>query len=253
MTFSVLFGLVVGSFLNVIITRLPAGKSIVHPRSQCPQCFSPIVWYDNLPVLSFLFLRGKCRDCRRKIPIQYPVVELLTALLFLAVVQTKGFSWQIILRDWVVFSILISISMIDLKHRIIPDVLSYGGWAFCLITSFFVPDIGFQSSLIGGVVGFGLFFGFSWLYFQLTGRDGMGGGDIKLVGMLGAYLGASSLLTVIFFSSVAGSLVGGIYLLTQKKRGEGLKTAIPYGPFLVLGAFVYYFLGKVWLQYMIPI
>ena len=175
------------------------------------------------------------------------------ALSFLAVAIFNDYDWLTIFRDWILFSVLIAIAVIDIHHQIIPDELSLGGWVFALVTVFLDENLAFRDALLGGLIGFGVFFTFSYLYFQLTKREGMGGGDIKLMGFLGSALGYQSLWSIIFLSSVIGSLFGAFLLLFSKNESGGLKTAIPFGPFLVLGAVLYYFLGNVWLQYMTPI
>ncbi len=249
---AVVSGLVVGSFVNVIIARLPERQSLVHPRSRCPGCGAKIAWYDNIPVLSYLLLRGKCRHCKSRISVRYPVVELLTALLFLATKIRFGWSLALILRDWPFVTLLVAITFIDLAHRIIPDRLSLPGLAIGLATSWMVSEPGWPLSLAGAALGFGVFFFFAWLYERMTGRSGLGGGDIKLLAMLGAFLGPEGVITVIFASSVIGSVVGiSGGLLSKEKNLMGV--AIPYGPFLVIGALYYYLLGDlIWLPFTIP-
>lgn len=253
--FVVLFGLSIGSFLNVVIARLPERKSLVRPPSQCPKCSYRLRWFDNIPVLSYLLLRGKCRSCRSPITIRYPVVELLTGLLFIAVKIRFGLSPLLIIRDLPFVSILVAVTFIDLETRLIPDPLSLGGLALGLGTAFFTPSLGIILSLGGAALGFGLFYAIAWFYQWRSGRAGMGGGDIKLLAMLGAFLGPYGVITTIFVSSVLGSVLGLTYAWISRKRegGQGslMKVSLPYGPFLVVGALYTYLLGDLlWSPFM---
>jgi leader peptidase (prepilin peptidase)/N-methyltransferase len=253
--FVTLFGLLIGSFLNVVIARLPDRKSLVRPPSRCPKCGYSLRWYDNVPVLSYLFLWGKCRSCRAPITIRYPVVELLTALLFLAVKIRFGLSFLLCMRDLPFVAILIAITFIDLETRLIPDPLSLGGLVLGLATAYFTPSLGLLSSIEGAALGFGLFYAIAWYYQWRTGRAGMGGGDIKFLAMLGAFLGPLGVLTTIFVSSVLGTILGLTYAWISRKQsgGEGslMKVSLPYGPFLVVGALYTYLLGDlVWSPFM---
>lgn len=251
------FGLLIGSFLNVVIYRLPRRQSLFHPRSACPNCSRPIRWYENIPVLSYLFLRAKCAGCSAKISFRYPLVELLTAVLFLAAYLKFGWGWYLVYRDFPFICLLISICFIDLDHRIIPDRLSLSGLILGLVTAFFVPDVRFLGAFFGAVVGFLAFYIPAFLYERLTGRMGLGGGDIKFLAMLGAFVGVSGVFTTIFVSSILGSIVG-ITLGIIQRRGKGasdrpelLKVSIPYGPFLVVGGLYSYLLADViWSPFM---
>jgi leader peptidase (prepilin peptidase)/N-methyltransferase len=248
-------GLLIGSFLNVVIARLPERKSLSKPGSRCPKCGYSLRWYDNIPVLSYLALRGRCRSCRDPITIRYPVVELLTALLFLAVKLRFGASWLLLVRDFPFVAILIAITFIDLETRLIPDPLSLGGLVLGLATAAFTPGLGIVSSLLGAAIGFGVFYAIAWFYQWRTGRAGMGGGDIKFLAMLGSFLGPLGVLTTVFVSSVAGTLIGLTYAWFTRKRegGEGslMKVSLPYGPFLVIGALYAYLLGDLlWSPFM---
>ncbi len=237
-----IFGLIIGSFLNVVIVRLPKNKSVIKPRSQCVHCKHKIPWYDNIPVLSYIFLLGRCRKCRKKISIRYPLIEILTALLFVAAQVNFGWSGLLVFRDFPFLAMLVVISFIDLEHRIIPDELSLGGLALGLGTSYWVPELGVLSSLLGAAIGFVLFYGIAWTYLNMRGHSGMGGGDIKLLAMLGSFLGPSGVMTTVLVSSTLGSVIGVIWAMSQKKKNF-MKVAIPYGPFLVIGALSYYLLG----------
>ena len=250
--FAVALGLIVGSFINVVIARLPAGKSIATPGSRCVHCRKPIRWFDNIPVLSYLALRGKCRSCHKRISLRYPVVELLVAFLFLAARSRYGFDAVMLLRDWPLMAAFVAIVFIDIDHRIIPDQLSLGGLVVGLLTSWAVPGLGVVSSVAGAALGYGLFFIFSWAYERSTGRVGLGGGDVKLLAMFGAFFGPASILTILIVSSISGSLVGIGYGWVTRKSSL-LKLAIPFGPFLVFGALYYYFLGELqWFAMGLP-
>lgn len=234
-----LFGLIIGSFANVCILRIPARESIVWPGSRCPRCEAPIVWYDNIPLLSWTLLRGRCRSCQGPISFRYFVVELLTGLVAVAVYERVGLGF-----DWLVLfafvTALLIITVIDLDHRIIPDVISLPGIVVGLILSL-RGDPGPVSSAVGILSGGGLLFAVAWGYAAATGREGMGGGDIKLLGMIGGFLGWAAVPFTLLVSSLAGSIVG---LSLMWWTGSDSKYAIPFGPFLALGAVVYVFAGE---------
>lgn len=245
-----IFGLIVGSFVNVVVARLPQGESVIRPRSRCPSCRSPIAAYDNIPLLSYLLLRGKCRNCQAAISARYPLIELMTALLFLAAEIRWGWSPLLWIRDWPFIAILVAITFIDLDHRLIPDPLSLGGLVLGILTCWLNPAhaeaIGWLSSLSGAALGFGVFFLLAWVYEKLSGRAGLGGGDVKLLAMLGAFLGPGGVWMTILLSSVLGSVIGISWAWFEKKSADPqdfMKVAIPYGPFLVIGGLYYYFLG----------
>jgi leader peptidase (prepilin peptidase)/N-methyltransferase len=257
----VVLGLIVGSFLNVVIHRVPRKLSIVSPGSRCPSCSTPIRWYDNLPVLSYLLLAGKCRKCKTRISPRYPLIELMTGLLFVAARARHGADWLLLVRDFPFLSILVAVTFIDLDHRIIPNVLSYPGTVLGLATAFLDPRLGTASlitfglwdtqslpmiaavrSLEGAGLGFALFYGLARGYQAATGRAGMGGGDVKLLTLIGAFLGPMGVIITILISSVMGSVVGLAWALITRRRNL-MTTAIPYGPFLVVGALYYYLFG----------
>lgn len=237
--FAVLFGLAIGSFLNVLIHRIPLGKSIVTPPSSCPHCGARLRVYDNIPILSYLILRGKCRSCRCPISPQYPIVEGMTAALSLALFIKFGPTLQYILF-FLFCAALEVISLIDLHHRIIPDVLSLPGLFCGLAAALLLGHISFISSLVGAIAGGGSLLLVAFVYERLTGRTGMGGGDIKLLAMIGAWLSAWSLPLVVLIASLVGALTGLAFILAS---GEGLRTRIPFGPFLSLAAVIYLFFG----------
>jgi leader peptidase (prepilin peptidase)/N-methyltransferase len=246
--FVIAFGLVIGSFLNVVIARLPHGESVIHPRSRCPSCSKPIAWYDNFPVLSYLLLRGKCRSCSAQISVRYPVVELLCALLFLAVATKFPPSWLLVARDWPFVAMLLAITFIDIDHRIIPDELSLGGLVLGLLTAWWVPGFGLWNAVFGALLGYGVFFLMSWFYYRWKGKIGLGGGDVKLLAMMGAFLGPIGVFHVVLISSIVGSVIGISYGFILQRRGQAdslMAVAIPFGPFLVIGALYVYLLGDV--------
>jgi leader peptidase (prepilin peptidase)/N-methyltransferase len=241
LVFAIVFGLCLGSFLNVCIYRIPLKKSIVFPPSSCPQCHEKIRFYDNIPLVSYILLRGKCRQCGSAIPLHYPVVEAVTGLLSAALFMRLGLSPQYFL--FLLFTAsLVTISFIDLHHKIIPDVISLPGILVGLGVSFlnFTP-VSWLDSLIGILGGGGFLYLVAVLFEWLTGREGMGGGDVKLRAMIGAWMGWIALPFIILISSISGTLIGGASLLMARK---GVRTRIPFGPFLGLGALIYFFFGR---------
>ncbi len=233
------FGAIVGSFLNVCIYRIPAGVSIVFPASRCPACSSPLRWYHNIPIFSYLFLGGKCAYCAGKISPRYPMVEMLNGLLFVLVFSYFGIS-LISLVFFLFISALVVITFIDLDHQIIPDVISLPGIVVGFCCSFLLPWLSWQNSLYGILLGGGSLFAVATTYKLLTKKEGMGGGDIKLLAMVGAFLGWKAILPIIFFSSLAGTVVG-VPLMFIK--GENGRFAIPFGPFLAGASIFYLFWG----------
>lgn len=233
-----MFGSIIGSFLNVVILRLPdPDASIAFPPSHCPKCKNRLNWYENIPLLSYLALRGRCSHCKVSISAQYPIVELLTGLLTVAVVANFGLSLTA-LGFFVFCAALVTIIWIDLHHQIIPDVISLPGIIFGFTFSFVSTFVTWQDSLIGLLAGGGIFYAVSYSYYLLRRQEGLGGGDIKLLAMLGAFLGWQSLLFIIFASSVTGTIVGLFAMRSQKKGGA---TRIPFGPFLALSGLFYLF------------
>jgi leader peptidase (prepilin peptidase)/N-methyltransferase len=235
------FGLVIGSFLNVCIFRLPESKSIIHPRSMCPGCNSFIKYYDNIPVLSYILLGGKCRNCRMPISLRYPAVEALSGFTALAVFMKFGLSSEGIVY-FIFISALIVITFIDIDHRIIPDVMSLPGIpAGFLAAAFLIPSMGWKASLIGILAGGGTLFAVAWIYTLITKKEGMGGGDIKLLAMIGAFVGLKGVLFTIFAASATGTIAGVAVML---KTSKGMKLAVPFGPFLSIGTILYIFFGS---------
>ena len=233
-----LAGACIGSFLNVLIHRLPREESIVRPGSRCPACGRPIPPWENIPLASFLLLGGRCKGCGSGISLRYPFVEAFTAAGFALLAYHNGMGFPL-LRDLVFFSLLVPITFIDIDHRIIPDELSLGGLAAGLILSF-LPGGDWIGSVLGGVVGGGILFGTAFAYEKFAGREGMGGGDIKLIAMIGAFLGWKGALLTIFCASLLGTAGG---LIAMRKGSEGLKTAVPFGPYLCAAALIARFLG----------
>lgn len=237
--FSFVLGAVIGSFLNVLIHRLPEERSIVSPASHCPQCGHSIRFYDNIPLFSYLLLRGRCRDCGGSISGRYPIVEVLTAALSLLIYWKFGLSLQYLCVLVFVCS-LIAITFIDLDHQIIPDVISLPGIPIFFLAAVFIMDLRFRDAFLGLLIGGGVLYIIAYGYELMTKREGMGGGDIKLLAMIGAFLGWQSLLFVLLVSSFAGAAVGISIMIV---KGRDMKYAVPFGPFLSLGAVAYLFFG----------
>jgi leader peptidase (prepilin peptidase)/N-methyltransferase len=232
-------GACIGSFLNVCIFRIPAGRSIVFPPSACPRCGTAIRALDNVPLLSWVWLRGRCRHCRAPISGRYPLVELLTGLMALGILLRFG--WQPLTAVYFAFgAALIAITFIDLDHQIIPDVITLPGIPLALLGSLLVPEVTGWDAVIGVLAGGGSLYLVALGYRLLTGADGMGGGDIKLLAMIGALVGWQGVLFTIFFSSALGTLVGLAYILATRRTA---KARIPFGPFLAVGAMAYLFVG----------
>ena len=232
----VTFGLVIGSFLNVVIARLPQRRSLWAPRSSCPECGYQIAWYDNIPLLSFAALRGRCRACAARIPWRYPLVEAATAALFLL-------AWIVFAGDLAGFAMaaiflaaLVAITVIDLRHQIIPDAITLPGIVVGLAASFAAGRISWLESLVGVLLGGGVF-----VVIILVSRGGMGGGDLKLGAMLGAFLGWQALLVALFVAVMLGG-ISAVALLLSGRLAR--KDAIPFGPFLALGGAVALFWGR---------
>ena len=235
-----LLGLCIGSFLNVCIYRLPLSKSISKPsRSVCPDCGSIIRFYDNIPVVSYFLLKRRCRHCGFIIPFRYPLVEISSGLFAILILKQFGFSIDFFVY-FVFIAVLIVVTFIDFDHRIIPDVITLPGIPVFFGLSLLLPESDWIKSILGILVGGGSLLTVAWVYSLLTGKEGMGGGDIKLLAMAGALVGWKGVLFTIFVSSAAGALIGIILMLRTRK---GLKLAVPFGPFISLGAVVYIFFG----------
>jgi len=247
--FALFFGLVIGSFLNVVIIRLPQGMSISTPRSHCPQCRRFILWYENIPVLSYVFLRGRCRGCGKRISARYPSIEALTGLVSVLVYFKFGLS-----VEWGIFfafsAALIVLAFIDLDHRILPDAITLNGIWVGLLSSIYLAQpnalavgllrivgiegispriVALMASIIGALVGGGLLWGVAEAYLRLRGIEGMGFGDVKMMAMVGAFLGAPLALLTIMIGSLLGSVIG---LLFIRFAGKTRQYELPFGTFL---------------------
>ena len=235
-----LLGALVGSFLNVCIYRLPRGESIAWPGSHCPSCIHPIGFYDNIPILSYLWLAGRCRACRTPISTRYPLVEATNALGYLAVLWYFGPTWTTVLYA-LLFSALLVVTGTDLTHKMIPNVITIPGVVVGLLGAVTVLPVGVINSVAGLAVGGGILWLLAWLSPYLFGKEGMGGGDIKLLAMIGAFLGWKPALLTIMIGSLTGSIIGvGLIALHVIKRDD----YIPFGPFLVLGALLSMFFAQ---------
>lgn len=234
-----IFGALVGSFLNVCIHRVPIGESVVFPASHCPQCQQAIQPYDNVPILSYLFLRGRCRSCGNGISARYPVVETLTGLAAVAVVCAAALTAHALLAFAFVCALIV-ITFVDFDHQIIPDAISLPGIAVGFAAALVLGQPTWTASLAGILLGGGLLWGIAEGYHWLTGREGMGGGDIKLLAMIGAFLGWQAVPVTLMIASLAGTAVGVTLMVVQRRDG---RTAIPFGPFLAIGAICALFWG----------
>ncbi|MBI4041909.1 MAG: prepilin peptidase [Deltaproteobacteria bacterium] len=241
-----MLGSVVGSFLNVCAMRIPAGESIVRPRSFTDCCRRPLPWYDNVPLISFLLLRGKCRYCHARISVQHPLAEAATVLLALAVWLQWGWTW-LALINFVLCSLLVIVFLIDLHHYIIPNVITFPGMGIGFSLSVAgVLAVSWRDSLLGFALGGGLLWLIAVLYQKVRKREGLGGGDIKLLGMLGTFIGVKGVLLTLFISSLLGGAVG-LYAMIVHRKGRHY--ALPFGPFIVIGAVIYLFFGETLLDW----
>ena len=234
-----IFGICLGSFSNVLIHRLPSEQSIVDPVwSYCPSCKNTLKWWMNIPLFSWVVLKFQCYFCKKPISPQYPLVELLVGLAFCGVYYRYG--WSVTTLEYCVFSWgLITASTIDFHHYILPDVFTISGIILGLVGAYLSPERDFFEALWGFALGFGFLWGMAKVFFLLKGIEGMGGGDIKLIGWIGAYLGISSIPFTIFVSSFLGSVIGLIFIAISGKNMR--TTGIPFGPFLSLGALIFLF------------
>jgi leader peptidase (prepilin peptidase)/N-methyltransferase len=247
----VVFGLIIGSFLNVVIHRLPLRENVVFPPSHCPHCRADIPFYHNIPLLSFLILRGRCHSCRKPISWQYPLVESFCAFSFWLTWRFFGLSPAAAFTAAFI-CLLIALAAIDLKHMILPDELTLGGAALFFIYSFFNPAVSQLNAVLSGLGAALVFAGFFFFYLKVRKIEGLGFGDIKMVLLMGLFLGVQRLVVAIFLASFSGLLVG-VFLMIFKKKD--LKYALPFGPFLSLGSFIAIFwsdailagIGSLWL------
>ena len=234
-----LAGAAVGSFLNVCIGRIPEGLSIVTPPSRCPQCGHPIRFYDNIPIISFLLLGRKCRDCRGEISFRYPLIELLTAVFAWLLFQRFGLT-PAFPAVFAFVCVLIVISFIDFDHQIIPHLLTLSGIPVFAVLAVLYMGLTAIDVFLGVMIGAGTLYFVAIYYEAMTGREGMGGGDVNLLAMLGAFMGWKSLLFILLVSSLLGAFVGLVFILF---KGKDMKYAVPFGPFLCIAAVVYLFFG----------
>jgi leader peptidase (prepilin peptidase)/N-methyltransferase len=249
------FGLLIGSFLNVCIHRWPRGRSVIRPRSHCVRCRKMIAWYDNIPLVSYIVLGGRCRYCKRKISIRYPLVELLTGLLFFYLVLTQGANLAAV-KICVFAAIMVALTFSDLEKRILPDELTLGGAVIGFAFAFFVPVPDFTGQAVLWMVGVTVegwkksiaeaamgallpaifLYGGGWLYEKVRHREGLGLGDVKLIIMVGAFLGLRGALLTLILGSVSGSILGyGFIKATHKDAGT---YELPFGTFLGLAGLV---------------
>ena len=265
---AVVFGVVIGSFLNVVIRRLPEGNSIIRPRSHCPNCKRLIRWYDNVPILSYFLLGGRCRQCNRKISIRYPLVEALSGIVGLLMYDKFGLG-----IEWVIFfsfsAALIVLAFIDLDHRILPDPITLNGIWIGILASVYLAQpsslavrllrtIGLEStnsrvialtaSLLGVFIGGGLLWGVAEAYFRLRGIEGMGFGDVKMMAMVGAFLGAPLALLTILIGSLLGVVIGLLYI---RFAGKSRQYELPFGTFLAAAGIVVVLYGDEFINWYI--
>ncbi len=243
-TLAFLVGSAIGSFLNVCIYRIPQGISIVSPASRCPRCQEPIQWFDNIPMISFMLLRGRCRHCGAFISFNYLLVEVLSGASALALFLYFPLMEAIIYFGFV--ASLIVVTFIDLEHKIIPDLISLPGVMVGFLCSFGLSRITYFDSLVGIALGGGTLLAVALIYHAIMKSEGMGGGDVKLLAMIGAFLGPKAVITTIFISALFGSAAG---LVIIALAGKDRKYAIPFGPFLALGAVIYLFWGEPLLEW----
>jgi leader peptidase (prepilin peptidase)/N-methyltransferase len=234
-------GLVAGSFTNVLIHRLPRRESLWWPRSHCPACRNPLRWYHNIPLVSWLVLRGRCAFCGVAISWVYPLVEVLTAGLFAAFFARYGIS-MVTVGFWYLSVTLVAVFFIDLKHRIIPNSLTYTGVLAGVALAVASPHLRWSEAVLGAVVGLAIFIGMAYLGRFLFKKDSMGGGDVKLAAVLGAFLGVGKVLVVFVLSAAIGLVISlvGLWAFPALRRDR----AIPYGPFLALAALLVSFFGE---------
>ncbi|MCK5541049.1 MAG: prepilin peptidase [Desulfobacterales bacterium] len=236
-----MLGASAGSFYNVCIYRIPKKESIVTPGSSCPFCKKKIPFYLNIPVLSYFILQGKCKYCKHPFSLRYPIVEALTGVILVALYLKFGYSITTIF--WFVFiSILIIISFIDIDYQIIPDIFSLPGIIIFATAPLFVPDISVIDSILGILLGGGSLYFISITYYIIKKTEGMGGGDIKLLAMIGAAIGWKGVIVTVFIGSLTGTIAGIIIMISS--RIIDIKLKIPFGPYLSIGAVIYIFFGQ---------
>lgn len=229
-----LFGTIFGSFANVVIYRMPKGESL-WGRSHCNQCNKGVPWYNNIPIASYFFLKGQCSYCKKSFSFRYPLVEFMMGGFFAIIIYQYGMTWLTLEYLILIFGLLVG-AFIDFDHMILPDEITLGGLVIGLIGAAINPERDFIEAVFGVLFGGGILWSVAYIYFIFTGREGLGGGDIKLLAWLGALLGWRAIPFVILSSSILGSIVG---LIISKRNKSGMQTMIPFGPFLALGAVLY--------------
>lgn len=231
--FAAAFGLVIGSFLNVCIYRLPLGQSIVWPASRCTSCGRELAWFENIPVLSYAALGGRCRTCRARISLMYPVIEALTAALFVATYAAFGLSWLLPIR--LAFGCaMIVLLVIDLQHQILPNEVTLGGLVVGLAASVVTIDSpGWRDALVGAAAGGGILWLVAWGYERVRHQQGLGFGDVKMLAMIGAFLGWKLMLLTLASASILGSLTAAALMVSGR---AGLQSKLPLGTFLAVAA-----------------
>ena len=260
LAFFIILGLILGSFLNVCIYRIPRGIFWQSTRSVCPHCQKVIPFYHNIPVLSYLVLLGKSSCCQKKILLQYPIVELLVAMVFIVLIEKfpfvkisseglllfHGFDFYYFLHAALFLMVMIVCAVIDFNHMIIPDKISLPMILLSPLAAWLHPALSFKSSVLGVLLGGGVIYFVAWGYFLLRRREGIGMGDAKLLAAIGGWLGYEAVFPTLFLGSVSGSIIGVSCLLVTRKFS--LKAEIPFGPFLVLGASFYLLFPVEWLD-----
>ena len=235
-----LLGLIVGSFLNVCIGRLPEGESVVTPRSRCPSCRKPIAWYDNIPVLSYLVLGGRCRNCGARISLRYPLIEMATGALFVLQALAWGHDLPLLLSRLLFTALLVVLFGTDLETQRLPNAITYPGIILGVVTNIFVPP-GVIDSIIGAAIGAAILGLIRWGWKRATGVEGMGLGDVKMIAMIGAFLGWRQVWVVLFLSSLVGALIG---IVLTVAGGKTLQSRLPFGTFLALAALIASLVGS---------
>lgn len=265
--FAFVFGAVVGSFLNVVIARVPRGESVVRPRSRCPRCKRPLRWYENVPILSWLFLRGRCAGCKQPISPRYPLVELASGLLALACLRHFGLGpWAV--AAFAFLAALLALTYIDLDHWLLPRVITIPFIAIGVGVSWLPGGPGLLSSVLGALAGFASFVLLGWVAERLLKKEAIGGGDVWLFAMIGAWLGLRALLPVALLASLQGAIAGLVLMAFARREGRATAAppprptgdeeldaweppagALPFGPFLSLGAAEFLFFGPALLDW----
>lgn len=235
-----LFGICIGSFANVCIHRIPKRTSIVFPGSRCPWCETAIRLYDNIPIVSFLLLKGRCRACGKTISPRYPLIELICGGFSISLFLKYGLTLEWLVSYTFIITLMV-ITFIDIDHQIIPDIITLPGVAFFFAVSLVLHHLSWIDSAVGALLGGGVLLLIAAGYHFFAKKEGMGGGDIKLLAMVGAFIGWKGVLFTLFLASVVGTLVG---FILMRRTDSGLQLAIPFGPFLSIGAISYVHFGN---------